>query len=149
VSYQLYSDKGFVADIANARNFERLIARVPNKLGFSALQNLVLRGKTIHPKDAAEQAELMMQDQHNLNVRGVLTALIRGLEECDNVAIISDGVVIDTDEKSQESMEPFKPSDGDQLQDPRVETIPEHQGHKRGSQLPLIPRGYGDSKKEH
>jgi hypothetical protein len=50
--------------------------------------------------------------------------------------------------KTKESMEPFKPQDGDRLQNPRVEVTSSHQGHERASGKAMTPRGFGDHKKE-
>jgi hypothetical protein len=50
--------------------------------------------------------------------------------------------------ETKESMEPFKPTDGDLIQKPRVETVPEHNAHPRGSGKRMNPSGYGASKKE-
>lgn len=50
--------------------------------------------------------------------------------------------------RGQESMEPFKQSDGDKLQRPRVEVTSTHQAHPRASGKELTPRGFGANKKE-
>ena len=47
-----------------------------------------------------------------------------------------------------EAMEPFKKQDGDRLQRPRVETVPEHQGHPRSSTKRMSPSGFGAHKRE-
>jgi len=61
--------------------------------------------------------------------------------------ILANSIYLPKKKKTQESMEPFKPQDGDQLQKPRVLPVEDHNAAPRPTGK-VNPRGWGASKKE-
>ena len=148
MSYQLYSESGYVAELGSASVINSIIKTLPDPPAegpddFLSVRSLLTKGLTLRPALAREQAEVLAQDQQSRAAKQYLTWLIPMLEKCKELAIISDGLPASFQKSSKESMSPFKTQDGEQLQPSQKGHIPVPDRNAKGS-----PHGYASNKRE-
>lgn len=89
MGYSLYSENGFVKDIASVKGYDTLF-RFISTYGRPDVRDFMNTGKTVKLNRVIADIKFVLPDATDTEVRKTLIGLREGLELCGEVGIISE-----------------------------------------------------------
>lgn len=87
--YNLYSENGYVQDVANNKGWWDTISAL-TKLQTGELVMFAQEGKTVNPKGVIADIDKLLPQINYKKVKDILESLREGLTKCQEIAIISE-----------------------------------------------------------
>ena len=88
MSYQLYDENGYVADLASNRGFMDMVSRVGTLDSAPALKEFFSQGYTSQAEEVAKEVEMVIPLVQG-DVQETLRGLLQGLQQVQDIAIIT------------------------------------------------------------
>lgn len=85
----LYSENGFITDVASIGGWWDLITEVDKMKKDGPLSDFLDTGKTTKPEDVIKEIDELLPDIFDSTIRSILEGLKKGLQKVKEVAIIS------------------------------------------------------------
>lgn len=90
MAYHLYSENGFVCDVASISGYESLTKFVDQFPGKVMIKELLTKGKSTHPSGIKSDLNSLLDYATDTRIKSTIESLLEGLKKVKEIAIISE-----------------------------------------------------------